>query len=242
MNFFARFRGNYLIMYLLSVTALAFLLQIQRRLTKFYKVKDAISYTFGDCLVSEEEELDHYIEGFNQDKVTRNDATLRVIVSNDLMSKPKESEKARKLIEELRYLTLATTNKVMIPWSAPLLFAHDKDYNFYWRCSRKTVHSTDIEENDNVAFTIYNSTLPKTEVYGVYVRAKAHVLVDEKEIEDGLRLIMKKEKKPMPPVEEYMPGAPKAVYKAVPIAVWINDLADKGEDILKYLRLEIKLK
>ncbi len=53
---------------------------------------------------------------------------------------------------------------------------------------------------------------------------------------------MKKGKKPMPPVGEYMPGALKVVYKAVPIAVWINDLADRGEGILKYLRLEIKLK
>lgn len=193
-------------------------------------------------MASNEEEINHYMEEFDQDKVTVNDATLRVIVSNDLLDRPKEVEKAKKLIEELRYLTLATTNKVMIPWSAPLFFAHDNDYNFYWRCSRKTVHSTDIEENNNVAFTIYNSTLPKTNVYGVYVRAKAQALSDEKEVENALKLIMKKEKKPLPPVEEYMPGAPKGVYKAVPIAVWINDLEGKGEDILKYLRLEIKLK
>ena len=193
-------------------------------------------------MASNEEEINHYMEEFSEGKVTKNDATLRVIVSNDIMDKSVEVKKAKKLLEELNYLTLATTNKVMVPWCAPLLFAHDKDYNFHWRCSRKTVHSTDIEENDNVAFVIYNSTLPKPQAYGLYFRAKAHVLNERSEIENALKLLMAKEKKPMPPVEEYLPGAPKAVYKAIPMAVWINDLAGKGEDILKYLRLEIKLK
>ncbi len=187
------------------------------------------------------DEAGDFLSQFEEGKMTRMEAEARNTIANEMLDKKKETAKAKKLIDRILYFTLSTANKFGVPWGAPFMFAHDKDYNFYWRASRKTVHSVNIIENENVAFTIYDSTLPRSEAFGVYVKAKAYVVDNKNEIKRALKMLLKRENKQPPPFEEYLPGAPKAVYKAVPTAVWVNDLGEKGDDVLKYLRMEIKL-
>ena len=38
---------------------------------------------------------------------------------------------AKKIIEEIWYITIATASKNSIPWNSPVYFAYDEDYNFY---------------------------------------------------------------------------------------------------------------
>lgn len=75
-------------------------------------------------------------------------------------------EKTRKIIAENKYLTLATGCENDI-WIAGLAYAVDKEYHFFFYSAKNSRHAMHIEKNPNVAFSIYNSTLPTEEVDGL---------------------------------------------------------------------------
>ena len=52
-------------------------------------------------------------------------------------------EKARKIIRENRYMTLASGEGETV-WIAPLAYAVDADYNFYWYSAIGAIHSQHI--------------------------------------------------------------------------------------------------
>lgn len=159
---------------------------------------------------------------------------------NILMDAAKETLRAKRIIETIPYITLATSNADGIPWNTPLYFAHDQHYNFYWISSQISVHSVNIGENENVAIVIYDSKLPEGKGVGVYIKAKAMALEDAAKIRFALKLIYKRKGKAAPELEEFIGGAPKRVYMAVPSAVWVNDIkTKKGEN--KEARIEIEL-
>jgi len=79
-------------------------------------------------------------------------------------------EKTKKLIEENLYLTMAVATKTGKPWTANIYYAYDKDYNFYWYSQADTLHSKYIEENPEVAISIFDSTAVGDNVDAIYIR------------------------------------------------------------------------
>lgn len=67
---------------------------------------------------------------------------------------------AKNVIEENRYLALATTDGER-PWVAPIEFIRDDDGTFYFLSSEDSRHARDIARNGRVAFAIFSSTQPE---------------------------------------------------------------------------------
>lgn len=166
---------------------------------------------------------------------------LSIVEGKILMNSRVETANAKKIIKEIVYITLATASRNGLPWITPLFSAYDKDYNFYWISSSISVHSVNITHNRNVAIIIYDSRAPEGKGFGVYIRAKASVVETKSEIKKACRLIYRRKNKPIPSADNFTGDAPRKIYKAVPQAVFINDIKVK-EGEFKHVRLEVQLK
>ncbi len=131
-------------------------------------------------------------------------------------------EKAREIIRDIRYITIATVSTDGLPWNTPVFAAFDEDYNFFWRSGKNSQHSQNIKENENVFLTIYDSTSEWGTGKGIFIKAKAYELNDERDVTYGLSLLDKRAGKTMGFADSFMNGNPRRVYKAVPEKVWVN--------------------
>ena len=155
-------------------------------------------------------------------------------MDNDLNSK------AKKIIEKILYITIATVSKDGQPWNSPVYSAFDKNYNFYWASDKNGQHSKNITENENIFIVIYDSTVPEGTGEGVYVKAKAYSLEDEKEIQHALEYLDGRVgKKPHDP-NGFLGDMPRRVYKAVPEKFWVNDDGDINGNYID-IRIEVNL-
>ncbi len=134
-----------------------------------------------------------------------------------------KTEKARKIISDILYITIATSSKDAVPWNSPVYSSYDGNYNFFWVSSPGAKHSKNIKENNQVAIVIYNSTDPEGTGEGVYIQAKAYELADPKEIEEALRFHYGRKNKPKRQISDFLDDSPRRVYKAVPEKFWINE-------------------
>ncbi|MEK7517160.1 MAG: pyridoxamine 5'-phosphate oxidase family protein [Patescibacteria group bacterium] len=153
-------------------------------------------------------------------------------------------KKARKIIEKILYITIATSSKGGAPWNSPVYSAFDEDYNFFWASWKENQHSKNIRENNQVFIVIYDATVPEGTGEGVYIQAKAYELDNEREIKHALSYLdgrVSKKKDPKTRVAEFQGNKPRRVYKAVPEKVWINGEGDISGDYID-IRMEVKLK
>lgn len=150
-------------------------------------------------------------------------------------------EKARKIIEKILYITIATGSKDGRPWNSPVYSAFDENYNFYWASWKENQHSKNIRENNNVFIVIYDSTVPEGTGEGVYIKAKAYELNDEKEIKHAIACLDGRiNKKGRHKVSQFRKNTQRRICKAVPVKVWMNVEGDiNGEYVDK--RVEINL-
>ena len=88
---------------------------------------------------------------------------------------------------------------------------------------------------------VYDSTTPEGTGEGVYIKAKAFELNDEKGIEHALKFHYGRKKKPARPAADFMHENPRRVYKAVPEQFWVNsDETVDGHHV--DMRVEIDLR
>lgn len=136
-------------------------------------------------------------------------------------------EKAKKILQKILYITIATSTNEGIPWNSPVYSAFNENYNFYWVSDQNGQHSRNIKENQNVFLVIYDSTAPEGTGEGVYVQAKAYALTDEQEILHALEVLDKRVGKTKKrDANEFLGDYPLRVYKAVPEKFWINSNGD----------------
>lgn len=91
-------------------------------------------------------------------------------------------EKTKELIEENKFLSLATVDNDGNLWSTPLSYSYDEDYNFYFTSELDSQHIINIIDNPNVSFTIFDSTKRVSEVDGLQIRGIVGE-VDKKDLE-----------------------------------------------------------
>lgn len=151
-------------------------------------------------------------------------------------------KKAQNIIEKILYITIATSSKDGTPWNTPVYSAYDKKYNFYWASWKKSQHSKNIRENNQVFLVIYDSTVPEGTGEGVYIKAKVYMLTEEKEISHALSYLdgrVNKKKNLKTRTAQFQGDKPRRVYKAVPEKVWMNTEGEiNGEYVDK--RVEIR--
>lgn len=155
----------------------------------------------------------------------------------------KYENRAKKIIEKILYITIATASKDAVPWNSPVYSAFDEDYNFYWASDQNGQHSKNIAENNKVFLVIYDSTVPEGTGEGVYVQATAHMLTDEEDIRNALKYLdgrVKKQKDPKTRVAEFQGDKPRRLYKAVPEKFWMNGDGDINGDYID-IRMEVSL-
>lgn len=92
------------------------------------------------------------------------------------MEQSKLNEIAKKIIKNNIYLTLATSDGD--PWAAPLFYAVDNEFNFYFISQMDCVHVKHILKNHKVAFAIFDSHQKEGEGNGVQGSGEAFLMKD----------------------------------------------------------------
>ena len=151
-------------------------------------------------------------------------------------------DRAKQIISEIIYITIASVSKEGLPWNTPVYSAFDSSYNFFWASDKNGQHSQNVRNNPNVFLVIYTPTAPEGTGKGVYVKAKAVELTDEAEIKRGIALLYSRKgqdpakRKP----DEFLGEYPRRIYKAVPEKFWINGKGDVNGNYID-TRAEINL-
>lgn len=90
-------------------------------------------------------------------------------------------ERVQYIITNTSHLTLATADAEGNPWSSPVFFAPDANYNLYWVSSKDAIHSHNIAVRRRIGLSIIGD-MPDGTRDGVYYKADAHELSDTSEI------------------------------------------------------------
>lgn len=84
---------------------------------------------------------------------------------------------AEDIIKNNIYLTLATSDGT--PWAAPVFYAADDKYNFYYISQMDSLHTQQILKNHTVSFAIFDSHQKEGTGNGAQGLGKAYLLKDE---------------------------------------------------------------
>lgn len=95
------------------------------------------------------------------------------------MSEKATPEFVMEVIEENRYLNLATTDGEE-PWVAPVEFVVDDQLNFYFASKTSSRHINHIEQNPVVGFAIYDSQQPSMTGRGIQIKGTVEKYSDER--------------------------------------------------------------
>lgn len=101
------------------------------------------------------------------------------------MNQARLVEIAKEIIKSNIYLTLATSDGT--PWIAPLLYAVDDKYNFYYISQMNSLHTKHILKIPTVAFAIFDSHQKEGTGNGVQGAGKAYVLTTDGELEKAMK-------------------------------------------------------
>src|SRR5258706_2384593 len=104
----------------------------------------------------------------------------------------KYTQKAKQIISENIYMTIASASIEGKPWISPVFFAYDDKYNMYWVSSKMSHHSQLIRSNPQVAIVIFNSQASEGDGEGVYFEANIEELSNEAQINDAMNVLNKR--------------------------------------------------
>ena len=132
-----------------------------------------------------------------------------------------ENEKAKKILQSIRYATVATVDQNDNPWSAPVWYVF-KDGKLYWWSSKSSQHQRNIERNSKAFITIFDSTAPEGEGLGLYIKATVNSVAEEIldtiiELYNSSTMVFKLDR------ENTTGTAPTRLYEAVAVETWLND-------------------
>jgi hypothetical protein len=86
------------------------------------------------------------------------------------------AQTVRAIIEDNRYLVLATADATGRPWSSPVYFAHIDFTEFFWVSSPEVTHSRNIAVRPEVGIVVFDSQAAISTGQGVYMPAAAALL------------------------------------------------------------------
>lgn len=153
-----------------------------------------------------------------------------------------EIEKVKKILSEIIYIVVGTVDNRGYPWTTPLFYATDDEFNFYWVSPKNSVHSQNLKQNKTISVVCFDSTTPKWTGVGVYMVGEAFELESNDEIEKGIKLIFNKLEENIPTIDDYKNGAEYRVYKAHIHSVWITSETEvDGKIIDGRKEVDIKL-
>jgi len=134
------------------------------------------------------------------------------------------NERAKTVLDTIRYATIATVSDDVQPWNTPVaVFRFDGDYIFYWASWQDNQHSKNIRANGKVFMVVYDSTPADSEPsVGVYMLGQAIELTDEQDVIQAA-LVFKGDPYNPSDGKQYLGDYPRRIYRFVPQKFWMND-------------------
>ncbi|WP_094677376.1 pyridoxamine 5'-phosphate oxidase family protein [Hydrocoleum sp. CS-953] len=149
------------------------------------------------------------------------------------------TEKAKQILNQITYLTLATVDQEGRPWNSPVYYGFDKDYTFYWSSWTENQHSQNIINNGQVFAVVYDSTVLSGEGFGVYFQGIAEVIEAENEIfNKAIDSIYTKNGKPKRDKKYFLDSGKRRLFRFMPTTIWVN-VTEPYEDYFLDKRVEI---
>ena len=131
--------------------------------------------------------------------------------------------KAKEILLNITYLTLATVTPEGKPWNSPVFAAYDDAYVFYWNSSPEAQHSRNISRMDEAFAVIYDSAnATEGQGVGLYMQGKAMEITDEQELLHAQEVFYARKGTDHKPLEHYLGQAPRRMYSFRPEKFWIN--------------------
>ena len=131
-------------------------------------------------------------------------------------------DRAAETLRRIANATLATVSPDRRPWNSPIFVAWSRTHTIYWSSQRDAVHSQNIAANPEVFLVVFDSTCPDQSGQAVYIRAAAHELRDQSDIQAALDCIARRKQEQPKPAAEFIGAHPRRVYEAVPSEIWTN--------------------
>jgi len=150
------------------------------------------------------------------------------------------SKRAKEIIKQIQYVTIASVTEDGLPWNSPVFAAYDEDYNFYWGTHLDSQKAKNIRANGNVFLAIYDSTVPAGTGEGVYIKAIAQQISDQDEIKRVFDLLKDRHATSFWDFAAVGEDGPIRLYKATPQQAWMNDDGRKNGHYVD-IRTEINL-
>ena len=94
---------------------------------------------------------------------------------------------ARAIIDDGRYMTLATADADGVPWASPVWYAPVGYDEFLWVSAADVRHSRNIAARPQVGIVIFDSHIRPGEGQAVYMDAEAGEVVGDDAVEAGMR-------------------------------------------------------
>jgi uncharacterized protein YhbP (UPF0306 family) len=145
------------------------------------------------------------------------------------MEASKLIEKARYILRNNRYMTLATYSMGVLPWASPVAYALDSSWTFYWYSAQNATHSKNISQNRNVTAAIFNSAATFEEVDGIQLAGLAD-MVSVSELQLVHKLYWehcfpdpKLRKRYERPMGDFQGGSILRFYHLMPMEMWKYD-------------------
>lgn len=148
-------------------------------------------------------------------------------------------EKIKQIIQENIYCVLSTVDAQNQPWGAPVFFAYDEHYNFYWWTDTESQHSKNIEDNGKVYINIYDSHAAIGKGLGVYAQCAAS-LVEGEDLDRVREILNNRLGEQTLPTEKSSPTSAMQLYKATPVKWWHTANSQRGDDMI-IVRQEVEL-
>lgn len=145
----------------------------------------------------------------------------------------------RNILEKNLYCNLSTVDENGMPWGAPVYFVYDDKLNFYWWSDTESRHSKNIETNQKVFITVYNSHDPVGRGHGLYIESAAEK-VNVEQLDRVRDIFNSRLGDQALPHEKSSPISAMQFYKAVPKKWWHNTTSMREDDMV-IVREEIKL-
>ncbi len=130
--------------------------------------------------------------------------------------------RAAKILDTIRYITIASVSPNCLPHNTPVFAAHDTKLNFYFGTHKGSQKARNILQNPNIFVVIYDSTVFAGEGLGVYLQATASQITDPTELAAGHKLLWDRRDVPYWKLEEFAEPTPLVMFKVTPIKAWLN--------------------
>jgi nitroimidazol reductase NimA-like FMN-containing flavoprotein (pyridoxamine 5'-phosphate oxidase superfamily) len=134
-------------------------------------------------------------------------------------------------LSKRKFLTLATTTKKGEPLTHPLAYVNKGD-TLYFSTSNQTRKFKNIQQNPNVAYSVYEPTEHLDEIISVQMEGKATLVTDKEEIKE----VMKKMRQKYPLMSDMTKDTDNKVIKISPKICHFSDYTKRFgfRDIVEY--------